>query len=119
MAEQIVLVCDTCGRPATGAVNFSVVTSGSARNAQRFTKDLCDTHLSELIKNARRPRRGRRRGTVASDAGTAAPATTPAKRKSAGAAPRKRGRPRKTAAKSSATPRRRGRPRKSAAPASA
>src|SRR5437773_12356449 len=64
MAEQIVLVCDTCGRPATGAVNFSVVASGSARNAQRFTKDLCDTHLSELIKNARKPRRGRRRGSV-------------------------------------------------------
>src|SRR2546423_5498200 len=65
MAEQIVLVCDTCGRPATGAVNFSVVASGSARSAQRFTKDLCDTHLSELIKNARKPRRGRRRGSVA------------------------------------------------------
>ena len=117
MAEQIVLVCDTCGRPATGAVNFSVVTSGSARNAQRFTKDLCDTHLAELIKNARKPRRGRRRGTVAGDAGTAAPARTRAKRKTAGSAPRKRGRPRKSPAKTSAT-RKRGRPRKAAAPAS-
>jgi len=118
MAEQIVLVCDTCGRPATGAVNFSVVASGSARSAQRFTKDLCDTHLSELIKNARKPRRGRRRGSVAGEAVASAPAAKRARRKTSGAAPRKRGRPRKSAAASS-TPRRRGRPPKAAAAATA
>jgi hypothetical protein len=99
MAEQMVIVCDVCGAPATASVSIAVHGGGS-RDGQKSTKDLCDTHLSELLSNARKPKRGRRRASVV---GAAAAPSAPA--------PRRRGRPPKSGA-GSATPRRRGRPRK-------
>ena len=105
MAEQYVIVCDVCGDPATAVVSMTVH-SDASRAGQTFTKDLCARHLSDMLSNSRKPRRGRRRGTLA-----AAPASAaPARRRRTKAAP---------AAASPATPRRRGRPRKSAPPAAA
>ena len=72
MAEKTILVCDTCGRPAAETATIKVARGN-------FVKDLCSTHVDEMIAGARRPRPGRRKGVVSS----------------AAAAPRKRGRPRK------------------------
>jgi len=120
MAEQVVIVCDVCGAPASSSVAIAVQAGGS-RAGQRFAKDLCDTHLNELIRGTRKPRRGRRRGSVAASAEGAAPkAARPrgrrkGSRKKATAKPTRRGRPKKAAsAKAAAAPRRRGRPPKSA-----
>jgi hypothetical protein len=77
MAEQMIVVCDVCGKPATETVTIKVARGN-------FVKDLCATHVTELTAGARRPRPGR-------------------PRKMAGAgetAPKRRGRPRKTTAKS-------------------
>jgi hypothetical protein len=111
MAEQVVIVCDVCGEPAVGSVTVAVHGGGS-RDGQKYAKDLCERHLSELLANTRKPRRGRRRGSV-NRTSAAAPSETqvaPATRRrrrttrttrtaapSATAAPRRRGRPRKTA----------------------
>ena len=81
MAERVLVVCDVCG--ATPAETVGIRVKG--RNVQ---KDLCASHLAELLKGARAPRRGRPR-RAASGAATSAPA--------AAAAPKRRGRPRKTA----------------------
>jgi len=80
VAEATILVCDVCGKTATETVMIRV----GGRNLQ---KDLCNSHLAELTQGARAPRRGRRRGQPV--------ATRPAS-----ASPKRRGRPRKTAAKS-------------------
>ncbi len=85
MAEQVILVCDVCGKPASSRVNFTVNTGGGRAAGQRFAKDLCATHLSELVANASKPRRGRRRATVAKSA-----------------TPRRRGRPPKAKADATA-----------------
>jgi hypothetical protein len=76
MAERTIVVCDVCGEPAT-----ETVTIKTARG--NFVKDLCAKHVTELTAGARKPRPGRPRkmGEAASTA-----------------APRRRGRPRKTAA---------------------
>ena len=96
MAEKTILVCDQCGRPATETVTIRVARGN-------FVKDLCGTHVSELVAGARKPRRGRPRAA-------AAPAST-SPRKRSSAAPRKRsaakgakrrGRPAKTRAKAKA-----------------
>ncbi len=79
MSEKTILVCDACGRPAVETVTIKL-------ERGNFVKDLCGTHVNELIAGARRPRPGRRKSVVA---------TTPASK--AAAAPKKRGRPRKTA----------------------
>jgi hypothetical protein len=100
MAEKTILVCDACGKPAA-----ETVTMKTSRG--NFVKDLCSTHVNELVAGARKPRPGRRKGTTvatgAQPAATAAP--KPAARKSAArksaaksAAPKKRGRPRKNPA---------------------
>jgi hypothetical protein len=86
MAEKTILVCDSCGRPAAETVTIKL-------GRGNFVKDLCNTHINEMIAGARRPRPGRRKAVVAS------------------AAPKRRGRPPKVV---SATPKRRGRPRKKA-----
>jgi hypothetical protein len=80
MAEKMILVCDACGKPAAETVTIRL-------GRGNFVKDLCGTHVNELIAGARRPRPGRRKGAVARK-----PAATPKK-----AAPKKRGRPRKKA----------------------
>jgi hypothetical protein len=77
MAEQTILVCDTCGKPAAETVTIKVARGN-------FIKDLCATHVSSMVSGARRPRPGRRKGVVNAAAASAA-----------GNAPKKRGRPRK------------------------
>ena len=76
MGEKLVLVCDVCGQQPAQTVGIKV----GRRNLQ---KDLCNRHVAELTAGARRPRPGRRRGSVT---------TTPS-----GNGRRRRGRPRKTA----------------------
>jgi hypothetical protein len=83
MAERTIVVCDVCGKPATETVTIKVARGN-------FAKDLCATHVTELVAGARRPRPGRPRKMAGSG--------------QAAAAPKRRGRPRKTA----------GRPRKTA-----
>jgi hypothetical protein len=78
MAERTILVCDTCGRPAAETVTVRV-------ERGNFVKDLCSTHVNELLSGARKPRPGRRKA-VADPEKPAKPAA---------AAPKKRGRPRK------------------------
>ena len=58
MSERLILVCDICGRAASDSVTIKV-------GRGNFVKDLCETHVSELLRGARRPRRGRRPGIVA------------------------------------------------------
>ncbi len=52
MAERRVLVCDVCGRLAQESVTFRI-------GNRALAKDLCQTHVGELVRNARAPRRGR------------------------------------------------------------
>jgi hypothetical protein len=78
MAERTIVVCDVCGKPASETATIKV-------GRGNFAKDLCATHVTELIAGARRPRPGRPRKM----AGSA----------QAAAAPTRRGRPRKTAAR--------------------
>jgi len=75
MAEKTVVVCDVCGKPAAETVTIKVARGN-------YAKDLCAAHVTELIAGARRPRPGRPRKM----AGAAS-----------AAAPKRRGRPRKTA----------------------
>jgi hypothetical protein len=75
MAERTIVVCDVCGKPATETVTIKVARGN-------FAKDLCATHVAELVAGARRPRPGRPRKMAASDGA---------------AAPRRRGRPPKSA----------------------
>lgn len=74
MAEKTILVCDQCGRPAAETATIRVARGN-------FVKDLCSTHVNELVAGARKPKPGRRKGSVAR------PAPAPE--------PKKRGRPRK------------------------
>jgi hypothetical protein len=76
MAERTIVVCDVCGKPATETVTIKVARGN-------FAKDLCATHVTELVAGARRPRPGRPRKMAG--AGQAAEA------------PKRRGRPRKVA----------------------
>lgn len=85
MAEKMILVCDTCGKPAA-----ETVTIKAARG--NFVKDLCASHVSELVAGARRPRRGRPKAVVAGAAPSAAKKTAARKKTSAA---KRRGRPRK------------------------
>src|SRR2546425_243058 len=59
MAEQTVIVCDVCAKPATERVTFK------ARD-RTLQKDLCDEHLGELMKGSRAAKRGRRPALAAS-----------------------------------------------------
>jgi hypothetical protein len=84
MAEKTILVCDACGKPAAETITIKVARGN-------FVKDLCSTHVNELVAGARRPRPGRRRGVVAG--GSASTAKSSAKKTGS-----RRGRPRKKAA---------------------
>ena len=87
MAEKTILVCDTCGKPAA-----ETVTIKAARG--NFVKDLCTSHVNELVAGARRPRRGRPKAVVVGSAPKKATAKrTPARK--ATSASKRRGRPRK------------------------
>ncbi|MEO8423967.1 MAG: hypothetical protein ABI595_08640 [Actinomycetota bacterium] len=93
MAEATILVCDTCGKPAA-----ETVTIKAARG--NFVKDLCSSHVNELLAGARRPRRGRPKGVVVGSARKTAARKKAVARKKATArkttTPKRRGRPRKT-----------------------
>jgi hypothetical protein len=62
MAEKLMLVCDTCGRPAVETVTFRT----SSGNRQR---DYCTSHLAELLSGSRLPKRGRKPGSVTKRSG--------------------------------------------------
>jgi hypothetical protein len=100
MGEQTILVCDVCGKPATQTATIRV-------GSRNYVKDYCSTHLAELVSGARAPRRGRRKAVVAPGAGGAT-------------APKRRGRPPKSATAKRASAKksgakRRGRPPKAGA----
>lgn len=80
MAEKTILVCDACGRPAAETVTIKA-------SRGNFVKDLCSTHVNELVAGARKPRPGRRKGVVA---GAASGTKKTAARKPTG---KRRGRP--------------------------
>ena len=102
MSEQTILVCDVCGRPATETVTIRA-------GARNFVKDLCSTHLAELTRGARAPRRGRRKGS------TAAKTTTTRSTGKRRGRPPKSGSAKKSASAKRSTGKRRGRPPKSTA----
>lgn len=57
MAEAVMLICDVCGRPATGQATIRL-------NGRNWVKDLCAADSAALVKNARAPKRGRRPKSV-------------------------------------------------------
>jgi len=78
------LVCDTCGKAPAETITIRA----EGRNR---TKDLCATHLRELLEGSRAPRRGRRPGAVAKSPAKKSSAKKPTRKTT-----RKRaGRPRK------------------------
>lgn len=83
MGERTILVCDTCGKPATETVTIKI-------GRGNFVKDLCDTHVKLLVVGARKPRPGRRKGVVAA---AVAAAPKAARKAASKAAPKRRGRP--------------------------
>jgi hypothetical protein len=85
MAEKTILVCDACGKPAV-----ETVTIKAARG--NFVKDLCATHVNELVSGARRPRRGRPKTVAARPAAKKTAAKKTAARTTVA---KRRGRPRK------------------------
>ena len=66
MAEQTVIVCDVCGKPATERITFKA-------GGRSLQKDLCEEHLTDLTKGARAAKRGRRPALGASAASTTPP----------------------------------------------
>ncbi len=55
--EQLTLICDMCGKPATRSITMRV-------DGRNLVIDLCDADTRTLTKNARAPRRGRKAATV-------------------------------------------------------
>jgi hypothetical protein len=88
MAQALVVVCDVCSKPAVETVSLKVAARG-------YQKDVCQTHLDEMIKGARAPRRGRPRTKPAA---SASKRTASAKRSS----PKRTASKRRTAAKRTA-----------------
>jgi topoisomerase IA-like protein len=105
MAEKAILVCDTCGKPAAETVTIKVARGN-------FVKDLCASHVNELVAGARRPRRGRPKAVVV---GSAPKRTAARKKPAARKAAARKAAARKAAARKTTTPKRRGRPRKAPA----
>ncbi|MBA3690796.1 MAG: hypothetical protein H0W82_05215 [Actinobacteria bacterium] len=58
MAQALLVVCDVCGSPAVQTVTLKVA-------ARSYQKDVCQTHLDEMVQGARAPRRGRPRTKAA------------------------------------------------------
>ncbi len=88
MAEKTILVCDACGKPAAETVTIKVARGN-------FVKDMCATHVNELIGGARKPRRGRPRAVVAGSAPKKPTARKTTAGRKATSGPKRRGRPRK------------------------
>jgi hypothetical protein len=91
MSEKTILVCDVCGKPASETVTIKVARGN-------FVKDMCGTHVNELVGGARKPRRGRPRAVVAGSAPKKAAARKATSSRKATSAPKRRGRPRKNPA---------------------
>jgi hypothetical protein len=105
--EAITIVCDYGdGRVAAEQVTMTV-------RGRRLVVDLCDTHLRELTRHARPPRRGRRPAMGATPAAKRRGRPAGSKNKAISANGRKKAVTKKSPAK------RRGRPRKTAAKAKA
>jgi hypothetical protein len=81
MAERVVVVCDVCGRPAEQSVTFRI-------GGRTFVKDLCPTHVQELVRNAHAPKRGRR--SAATLVAMPSKRSGPGSKKSATAKPQRR-----------------------------
>ena len=84
MAEQTILVCDICKKPASETVTIRV-------GRGNYVKDLCSSHVNELISGARKPRPGRRKGVVTPGAAPKAATTKRTAKRKPGA--KRRGRP--------------------------
>jgi len=78
VAERSITVCDVCGESAVETVGIRV--GGRALN-----KDLCRTHLQDLVSNTRAPKRGRPRVLAAASSPTRRRAGRTRARKSAAA----------------------------------
>jgi hypothetical protein len=89
MAESVILVCDVCGAPAEESVIIRI-------GGRNLAKDLCGTHLRELISGARTPKRGRRPGSTAKRAPGRPKRSTTAKSSAKRAAKNGRRRARRT-----------------------
>lgn len=89
MAEKTILVCDVCGRPSEETVTIKV-------KRGNFVKDLCATHVNELVAGGRKPRPGRRPGTTVKRSAAKRSGTKRSGSKRSGA--KRRGRPPKAAA---------------------
>jgi hypothetical protein len=88
MAEQITIVCDVCGDPATSGVVIEVRTgTGKGRKS---AQDLCATHMSSLLARGHAPRRGRRRGDASATAVAKPAAAKPAAKTATASAPAKK-----------------------------
>jgi hypothetical protein len=83
MAEKTIVVCDVCGKPATETVTIKVARGN-------FAKDLCATHVTELVAGARRPRPGRPRKMAGSAAAPARRGRPRGAKKTAGRKPARR-----------------------------
>src|SRR5687767_8140591 len=95
MAERTIVVCDVCGKPASETVTIKV-------GRGNFAKDLCATHVTELIAGARRPRPGRPRKMAGAGPAAAAPKRRGRTRKAASGRKKATGRRRKTQSSTSA-----------------
>jgi hypothetical protein len=76
MAQKTVLVCDVCGDEPARTVTLRV--AGAS-----WQKDLCETHVTELLNGARRPRRGVRPGTKRTERTAARTSRATSKKKGA------------------------------------
>ncbi len=72
MGERTILVCDVCGQPAAETVTLRV-------GRRNLVKDLCSTHVAELVAGARRPRPGRRKAMVVAPEAASPPRRRPRK----------------------------------------
>src|SRR5439155_14847690 len=59
MAEQMILVCDVCGKPAERTVTFRF-------GRRSLARDLCGTHLQELVRTSHAPSRSRKPQAISS-----------------------------------------------------
>jgi hypothetical protein len=57
VAEQLILVCDVCGKPAAETVTIRA-------GGKSLLKDLCPDHVTELLNGTRAAKRGRPRSTA-------------------------------------------------------
>lgn len=73
MAQAVMIVCDTCGKPAEHTVTFRKQGSTQTRQTDR-----CGSHMDQLIRESRPATRGRPRNKA-----TGAPTKKPGGRKRA------------------------------------